>query len=141
VKLVHCRIVGADGAALRLATASGTRTLAPDRVAALAAGVVAEHALGGQSRKNAVLLDLLLHASPGEGGRIVVRVPGHAIALGALHPGVPPQDAFGRVVDALLSASGAAAAPSPAAAAGRPFARFADAEAFERAAWGRALSA
>jgi hypothetical protein len=88
-----------------------------------------------------VLLDLLLHPSPGEGGRIVVRVPGHAIALGAMHPGVPAPDAFGRVVDALLSASGATAAPSSAAAAGRPFARFEDAAAFERAAWGRALSA
>jgi membrane associated rhomboid family serine protease len=141
VRLVHCRVVGADAAGLRMVTPSGARTLAPARVAAVAAGLVAEHALAGEVRRNAVLLDLLLHPQPGDAGRVVVRVPGHAIALGVLHPGVPPQDAFGRVVDAILSASGAAAAPSPAAAAGRPFSRFADAAAFERAAWGRALSA
>jgi len=141
VRLVHGRVVGADAAGLRIATASGQRTLAPARVAALAVGLVAEHVLGGERRRNAVLLDLLLHPQPGDAGRVVVRVPGHAIALGALHPGVPPQDAFGRVVDALLSASGAPAAPSAAAAAGRPFSRFADAAAFERATWGRSLSA
>jgi hypothetical protein len=140
VRLVHCRVLGQDAAGLRIATPAGPRTLAPGRVAALAAGLVAEHAHGGERRRNAVLLDLLLHPEPGAGGRVVVRVPGHAIALGALHPGVPPQDAFGRVVDALLSASGASAAPSPDAAAGRPFARFADAAAFERAAWGRPLA-
>jgi hypothetical protein len=71
----------------------------------------------------------------------MIRVPGHALALGALHPGVPPQDAFGRVVDALLAASGASAVPSTEAAAGRPFSRYEDAAAFERATWGRALSA
>jgi hypothetical protein len=43
------------------------------------------------------------------------------------------------VVNALLAASGAAASPSPQAAAGRPFARYGSAAAFEAAAWGRAL--
>jgi len=141
VRLVHCRLVGGQGARLQVATEAGTRTLAAERVAALAAGLLAEHELGGQRRRNAVLLDLLLQPQPGEAGRVVVRIPGHAMALAALHPGVPPQDAFGRLVDALLTATGAPAAPSAAEAAGRPFARFPDAEAFELATWGRRLSA
>jgi membrane associated rhomboid family serine protease len=143
VRLVHCRLVGGEGTRLALATGTGTgtRTLPAERVAGLAAGVLAEHGAGAERRRNAVLLDLLLRAQPGETGRVVVRIPGHAMALAALHPGVPPHDAFGRVVDALLGATGAPAAPSPSEAAGRPFARFADAEAFELATWGRRLSA
>jgi hypothetical protein len=63
------------------------------------------------------------------------------MALAAIHPGAPPREAYARIVDALVAASGAAAAPSPDAAAGRPFAGFADVAAFERATWGRALGA
>jgi hypothetical protein len=62
------------------------------------------------------------------------------MALAAIHPDVPAKAAYGRIVDTLVAASGAPAAPSPEAAAGRPFAGFADAAAFERSAWGRPLA-
>lgn len=140
IRLVHCRLVGASDAGLDLATAEGKRALlAPARVAALAAAVVAEHTVSGQAVKNAVLLDLLLRPRDGDRQRSIVRLAGHEMALAAIHPGVPAAQAYGHVVDALLAASGASASPSADAAAGRPFARYESAAAFEAAAWGHAL--
>ncbi len=142
VRLVHCRLLGASDAGLDLATEHGKRALLPpDRVAALAGAVVAEHTVAGRALKNAVLLDLLLHPRPGDSHRTVLRLPGHDMALAIIHPGVAPPEAYARVVEQLLVASGAQAAPSPDAAAGRPFARFGDAAAFEAATWGRSLVA
>lgn len=141
VRLVHCRLHGASEAGLDLTTESGKRAiLAPPRLEALASAVVADHERAGRRTRNAVLLDLLLQPRPGETGRTVLRLLGHDMALAAIHPGVPPREAFGRVVDALVAASGARAAPSPERAAGRPFASFPDAGAFEEAAWGRRLA-
>jgi hypothetical protein len=62
------------------------------------------------------------------------------MALAAIHPGVPAAEAYARLVQGLLLASGAPASPSPEAVAGRPFPRFPDAGSFERAAWNRALA-
>jgi hypothetical protein len=140
VRLVHCRLVGSSEAGLDLATEQGKRALlSPARVEALAAGVVAEHTVSGRPVKNAVLLDLLLHARQGDRQRTILRLAGHEMALAAIHPGVPAPQAYAHVVNALLAASGAAASPSPQAAAGRPFARYGSAAAFEAAAWGREL--
>jgi len=142
IRLVHCRLLGASDAGLDLATEHGKRALLPPgRVAALAGAVVTEHTVAGRALKNAVLLDLLLHPRPGDSHRTVLRLPGHDMALAIIHPGVAPPEAYARVVEQLLVASGAQAAPSPEAAAGRPFARFGDAAAFEAATWGRSLVA
>jgi hypothetical protein len=141
VRLVRCRLLGASEAGLDLATEQGRRAVLPaDRVAAVASAVLAEHAVGGRTVRNVVLLDLLLHPRDGDAHRTVLRLAGHEMALAAIHPGLPLPEAFARVVEALLAASGAQACPSPSAAAGRPFARFGDAAAFEAAAWGRALA-
>jgi membrane associated rhomboid family serine protease len=141
VRLVRCRLVGASAEGFHLATEAGKRALlAPGRVEALAAAVLAELGEGEKTRRNAVLLDVLLAPRPGEASRVVLRIPGHGMALGAIHPGLAPQEAFGRVVAALLAA-GARPVPSAEQAAGRPFARFPDLAAFERSAWGRPLAA
>ena len=141
VRLVHCRLVGASAQGLHLETDAGRRALlAPGRVESLAAGLLAQHTDGAGTRRNAVLLDLLLAPQPGDADRVVLRIPGHAMALGSIHPGLAAAAAFGRVVDAIVAA-GARAAPSPEEAAGRPFGQFADAVAFEVAAWGRRLGA
>ena len=141
VKLLSCRLHGASAAGLDLETSQGHRaTLPPSRVAALAAGVLAQHARDGQPLRNALVLDLLLHPRPGEAGRVVLRLLGGDMALRAIHADASPREAYGRIVDALLGASGAPAAPSAEAAAGRPFATFPDVAAFERATWGRLLA-
>lgn len=140
IRLVHCRLLGSSEAGLDLATEAGKRALLPPaRIEALASAVVSDHERAGRRVRNAVLLDLLLHPRVGEAGRVVLRLLGHEMALGAIRPGVAPKEAFGQVVDALVLASGAAAAPSPEGAAGRPFATYPDAGAFEEAAWGRRL--
>lgn len=141
VKLLHCRLLGVSDAGLDLHTQEGHRAvLPPARVAALAAGVLARHEKDGRALRNAVVLDLLLVPRPREGRRVVLRLFGTEMALAAIHPGVAPPEAYGRVVDALVAASGAPAWPSAASAAGRPFKGFADAAAFERAAWARPLA-
>ncbi len=140
VRLLHCRLLAASSAGLELVTEEGRRAvLPPALVASLAAGVVAEHVRGGRHLRNAVVLDLLLRRRPGESGRVVLRLLGNDMALAAIHPGVAPRDAFARIVDALVAASGAPTSPSADAAAGRPFTAFRDAIAFEEASWGRRL--
>jgi membrane associated rhomboid family serine protease len=140
VRVLSCRLLGESEAGLDLQTSEGHRAvLPPSRVAALAAGVLREHARAGQPLRNAVVLDLLLHPRPGDAGRVVLRLLGTDMALSAIHPGTAPREAYGRVVDALVAASRAPASPSPEAAAGRPFTGFADVAAFERSAWGRPL--
>ncbi len=142
VRLVHCALLGASVQGLDLATEDGKRAVLPPRaVAALAGAIVAEHPVAGRVMKNAVLLDLLLHPRPGDRQRTVLRLRGHEMALAAIHPGVAPTEAYARIVEGLLRASGATAVPSPDTVAGRPFARFGDAAAFEAAAWGRSLVA
>jgi membrane associated rhomboid family serine protease len=142
VRLVHCRLLGTSERGLDLATEDGKRAVLPPRaIAALAGAVVAEHPVGDRVMKNAVLLDLLLHPRPGERARTVLRLRGHEMALAAIHPGIAPPEAYARMVEGLLGASGATAVPSASTAAGRPFARFGDAAAFEAAAWGRTLAA
>jgi hypothetical protein len=141
VKIVSCRLVGASAAGLDLETPQGRRAVVPPaRVAALAAGVLAQHARAGRQLRNALVLDLLLQPRPGDAGRVVLRVLGPDMALSAIHPDAPPKEAYGRIVDALVAQSGAPAAPSADAAAGRPFAAFEDVGAFERSAWGRPLA-
>ncbi|HET8538821.1 MAG TPA: rhomboid family intramembrane serine protease [Anaeromyxobacter sp.] len=141
VKVVSCRLLGASPAGLDLEATSGRRAVVPPaRVAALAAGVLREHARAGQPLRNAVVLDLLLHPRPGDAGRVVLRLLGADMALKAIHPDAPPREAYARIVDALVAASGAPASPSRDAAAGRPFSGFADLAAFERSAWGRPLA-
>lgn len=141
IRLLRCRLLGSSDAGLDLAVEGGKRAVLPaERVAALAAGVVDAEEPGGGARRSRLLLDLLLRPRNGEAGRVLLRIPAHEMALATVHPGVSPREAFGRVVEGLLAASGAPAAPSPESAAGRPFARFEDTAAFEQAAWGRRVS-
>ena len=141
VRLVPCRVTGAGPAGLELVTSDGRRaSLAPDRVESIAVGLVDRFELLGSARPNAVLADVVLRARPGDGKRTVLRLPAHLIALGAIHPGVAPAEAFARLIDGLLAASGAAALPGHGAARGRPFARFPDAAAFEETCHGRRLA-
>jgi hypothetical protein len=142
VRLVHCRLLGASERGLDLATEDGKRAVLPPRaIAALAGAVVAAHPVGDRVMKNAVLLDLLLHPRPGDRARTVLRLRGHEMALATIHPGVALAEAYAKVVEGLLGASGAIPVPSASTATGRPFARFGDVAAFEAATWGRTLAA
>lgn len=137
LRVVACRLTGvAEGGELQLVTRDGRgAALPPARVAAVAVGVVE---LPGPPPGRSVVVDLLLRPGARE-ERQVVRLAGHALALGALRPGRPPEDAFAEVISDLLARSGAAALPDAKAALGRPFARFADLAGFERACYGRRL--
>jgi membrane associated rhomboid family serine protease len=140
VRVLDCRVVGSSPLGLHLVDGSGRAgQLGLDRIAALSAALV-EAAPPAAAGRATLLLDLLLAASPGQRGRTVLRIAGHALGLGALHPGVEPREAWARLVGALLE-RGARPVPSPEAVAGRPFPRFPDAAAFEEATWGRRLTA
>lgn len=141
VRLVRCRLAGADEGGLDLVTAEGRRArVEAARLAAVACGLVPGKAAPGATAppRPTVLVDLLLHPRPGE-PRVVLRLPGHGLDLARLAPGVPPAEAFARLLGRLLDASGARAIPDRGGVQGQAFARFADAAAFERAAWGRRL--
>ena len=141
VRLVPCQLQDVVDGRLRLVTRAGRPAeLAPDRVAAVAAGLVRELAEGGEVLRDRVVLDLLVHPRDGQQGRVLVRLVGHAMPLARLFPGLPSLAAFGRLVEGILDASGAAALPTRAEAAGRPLRTYVDADEFERASWGRRVS-
>lgn len=135
---VWCRVSGIDGAYLTLVTPDGRAVrLDPARVAHVATALLGSLRLGGQERRNAVVLDLLLH-STGPGPRVLLRIAGHEMGLAAHRPGVAPAVAFAELVEA-FQLEGAAAWPDAARAQGKPFARFPDLAAYEAACYGRSL--
>jgi membrane associated rhomboid family serine protease len=140
VRVLPCRITGATPSALSVVDGHGRAgTVALGRVEAIAAGLVEQPAAADARRPATLLVDLLLAAAPAApAARTVLRVPGHALGLQAIHPGVEPGEAWARLLGALVE-RGATPLPSLAAAAGRPFDRHSDAAAFEIAAWGRPL--
>jgi membrane associated rhomboid family serine protease len=141
VREFWCRVTRIDGGRLDLVTPSGKPArLDPPRVAFAAAALVERLVTGGQERRNAVVLDLLLHPTA-PGPRVLLRIAGHELRLAEHRPGVPPSAAFAELVEAILIESGAGVWPDPARVQGRPFARFPDLAAYERACYGRALSA
>ncbi len=140
VRVLLCQLVGAPPEGLDIEVADGRRTrLAPERVEAVAVGVLDLFSQGDEARRNSVVADFVLRGRAGE-KRVVVRIPGHAMALGSLRPGVSPRDAFAEIVGGLLEASQAVALPNAAAAVGRPLARFADEASFEEACYRRRIT-
>ena len=136
VRIVPCRLEGATAANLDLIDEGGRRArVAVDRVEVVTVGLV-ERAPEGAS---GVLADLLLRGRTAQ-GRLLLRLSGRAMPLSALRPGLDPAAAFAAFMQDLLTASAATAVPGPAAAMGRPFARFRDLAAFEEACYGRPLA-
>jgi hypothetical protein len=87
-----------------------------------------------------VILDLLLHARAVE-PQVLVRMAGHDMGLSGLRPGVAPARAFAELIEAILIEGGGSAWPDATGVQGRPFARYPDLPAYERACFGRVLSA
>jgi membrane associated rhomboid family serine protease len=135
---VWCRVSAIDGGRLTLVGPDGRAArLDPARVAHVAAALLERLQVGGQERRNGVVLDLVLHpAAPG--ARVLLRIAGHDLGLQAHRPGIPAAVAFAELVEA-LQIEGATAWPDAARAQGKPFARFPDLEAYERACYGRSL--
>ncbi len=136
-----CRIAGVHGATLDLVTAQGRKArLEPGRVALVSAALIGRLRHGGQERPNGVILDLLLHARGAE-PQVLVRMAGHEMGLSSLRPEIAPARAFAELVEAILIEGGGAPWPDAAGVQGRPFARYPDLPAYERACFGRVLSA
>ena len=87
-----------------------------------------------------MILDLLLHARGAE-PQVLVRMAGHEMGLSSLRPEIAPARAFAELVQAILIEGGGAPWPDAAGVQGRPFARYPDLPAYERACFGRVLSA
>jgi len=139
VRLVACKLVAARADGLDLVAGDGrSARLSPGQVERVAVGLVERDPAGGT--RGALLVDLVLRARPGQ-ARVVVRIPGSAMALREIRPGLASAEAFASWMAELLAASGAVALPGPEAAQGRPFARFADAVSFEEACHRRRLTA
>jgi membrane associated rhomboid family serine protease len=138
-EVTWCRLVGVDGARLRLAVADGREgRVEPARVALVSSAQLERLVRNGSARAGAVVLDLLLRGRPGE-RRLVLRLAGHEMDLATHFPGVPPARAFAALVEGLLLEGNAAAAPDPTRVQGRPFARYPDLATYELACYGRTL--
>jgi membrane associated rhomboid family serine protease len=140
IRELWCRVTAAHGGALDLVTAQGrSARIEPGRVAQVSAALIERLRYAGQDRSNGVILDLLLKARPGE-PRVLLRMAGHDMGLSALRPGIAPAQAFAELVEAILIEGGGSPWPDATRLQGRPFVRYPDLPAYERACFGRVLS-
>ncbi len=130
-RIVGVRIEGVAEEALLVATGSGTRPLAFRKILGLALGVVP-----AADGKHTVLTDLVVEAPDGDRGATVLRARLGDLGLDRLYPGVPPKEAYWRLVGEIEKASGARRLP--AGGEGLPLPRYAGPEDMTRACHGGA---
>jgi len=134
-KVFWCRLLAVDDETLALESTGGHRSRLPlGRVEALAVGVVEQ--LGAPVAGRVVVTDLRLRPAGAGQAAVHLRLPSPWLGLASLHPGVPAQEAFSRLIRHVLDRSGATPHPSAAQVAGPAYARFPDLAAFEAKCWG-----
>jgi len=128
-RIVPIRVVEMDETGLRVSSANGVNPLPFDRVLGIALGMVPS----GDGRRT-VLTDLVLSWPQGENGATVLRASLGELGLGQLYPGVPPKEAYWRLVREIAQRSGARWLPG--AGEGVTLPRYASAEEMTRSIYG-----
>jgi hypothetical protein len=105
-RIVSVRIDGMDDGGLRVSTAAGTRPLPFGKILALALGRVP-----AEDGRTTVLTDLVLSWPDGAKGSTILRVSLGDLGLDRLYPGVPPKEAYWRLVGEIEKRSGARRLP------------------------------
>jgi hypothetical protein len=105
-RIVSVRIEGRVDGGLRVTSASGTNPVPFSRILGLGLGVVP-----AADGKNTVLTDLVIGWAEGGKGATVLRVGLGDLGLDRLYPGVPPKEAYWRLVGDIEKASGAKRLP------------------------------
>ncbi|MBI3183724.1 MAG: rhomboid family intramembrane serine protease [Myxococcales bacterium] len=133
----ECQLLSLTSDRVRLQLPGGpARELLLRSVVAVCAGRVPQE--GSMDPRGVLVLDLVVKWGAGGAGPELFRVVGvPGLSLPSLFPGVPGPEAYGRLIHALVEATGASCLPSREAVSGRPFATYADLQAFEAACYGR----
>jgi len=105
-RIVPVRIDGVDDAGLRLSSATGTHALPFGKILAVALGRVP-----AEDGRATVLTDLVLSWPGGGKGATVLRASLGDLGLNRLYPGVPPKEAYWRLVGEIEKRSGAPRLP------------------------------
>lgn len=128
-RIVPVRVEGVADGALLVVNGNGTRPLPFRKILGLALGVVP--AADGRST---VLTDLVVAWAEGEKGATVLRASLGDLGLDRLYPGVPPKEAYWRLVGEIEKASGAKRLPP--GGEGAPLPRYAGPEEMTQACHG-----
>ncbi|HEY1905672.1 MAG TPA: hypothetical protein VGG91_06505 [Myxococcaceae bacterium] len=106
-RIVPVRIDGVDDAGLRVSSATGTHSLPFGKILALALGRVP-----AEDGRATVLTDLVLSWPDGGKGSTVLRASLGDLGLDRLYPGVPPKEAYWRLMGEIEKRSGARRLPT-----------------------------
>jgi len=130
-RIVLVRIDGLDASGLRITSAGRTTPLPFRRILGLALGIVP-----AADGRNTVLTDLVVGQAQGETAATVLRASLGDLGLDRLYPGVPPKEAYWRLLGDIERRSGARRLPAGAEKGTLP--RFASPDEMTRACHGAA---
>ncbi|HKD43474.1 MAG TPA: rhomboid family intramembrane serine protease [Myxococcaceae bacterium] len=102
-----------------------------NRLLAIGVGIIPAGA-----QKNLVVTDLVVSSKKNGARPTVLRIPGGALGLDTLYPGIRPRDAFQQLIGELLARSGARPLPNPDSLSSGNYPRFADISQLESTFYG-----
>jgi hypothetical protein len=135
--ILPCRLNRISEAGLDVDVQSRNAMVAWNRVEAIGVGII-PGGPGGPSQKNLVVTDLVVSSKANGGPRTVLRIPGGALGLDTLFPGIRPHEAFHQLISELLNRSGARPLPSIDGMQSGNYPRFADISELESTFYGAA---
>ena len=130
-RIVPVRVEGRASGGLVVVSSSGANTLPLEKVLGLAVGIVP-----GANGRNRVLTDLVIGWGDATNGATVLRAGLGDLGLDRLFPGVPPKEAYVRLLQDIEAASGAKRLPAGTERGNLP--RYAGVEEMTRACHGAA---
>jgi membrane associated rhomboid family serine protease len=110
-RIIRCRLASLSESALTVESDGQRRTLAINEVLAVAVGLLPAPTPAGAPPRRTLLTDLVLSWGEQGGSAVVLRIHAGHLGLPQHYPGLPPRDAYGRLVADLLERSGAVAMP------------------------------
>ncbi len=134
--ILSCRLKQIREDGLDLDVQSQSTIVAWNRVLAIGVGIIPAGPPGAP--KNLVVTDLVVASKKGSARPTVLRIPGGALGLDALFPGVRPRDAFQQLIAELLARSGAKRLSNLDGLSSGNFPRFADISELESTFYGAA---
>jgi membrane associated rhomboid family serine protease len=137
--IVSCSLKRMDENGLEIEVQSRRARLGWKRLLAIGVGVIPGAANGGQ--KNLVMTDLVVSPNKAGGPATVLRIPGGALGLDSLFPGLHPREALTKLIRELLARSGARPLPNRDALSSGNYPRFASVSKLDAAFHGSPLGA
>ena len=129
--VLNCRLKQIREDGLDLDVQSQGALVAWNRLLAIGVGIIPAGA-----QKNLVVTDLVVSSKKNGARPTVLRIPGGALGLDALYPGIRPREAFQQLIGELLTRSGARPLPNQDSLSSGNYPRFADISQLESAFYG-----